>query len=53
MEGLAVAAGVTGVLAFAIQSSKVIWEILSRFKEVFADVECLIIVVSSLRLLLE
>lgn len=53
MEGLAVAAGITGVLAFAIEASKVIWETLSGIKEASADVECLIAAVDDLRGLLK
>lgn len=53
MEGLAVAAGLTGVLTFAIQSSKVIWETLRGIKDVPVEVERLITVISNLRVLLE
>lgn len=53
MEGLAVAAGLTGVLTFAIQSTKVIRETLSGIKDVPAEVERLIAVISNLRFLLE
>lgn len=53
MEGLAVAAGITGVLAFSIQSSKAIWETLSGIKDAPASVERLITVICSLRSLLE
>lgn len=52
-EGLAVAASVTGLLAFAIQSSKVIWNTLSGIQEAPAGVERLVNVVSNLTFLLE
>ncbi|MCJ1267074.1 hypothetical protein MMC22_006959 [Lobaria immixta] len=53
MEGLAVAAGITGTLTFAIQSSKVIWETLSGIKEAPTDVARLITAVNDLRSLLK
>lgn len=47
------AASLTGVLTFAIQSSKVIWETLRGIKDVPVEVERLITVISNLRVLLE
>lgn len=52
-EELAVVAGITVILSFAIEPSKVIWETLKGMKEAPADVEPFITVVSNLRLLLE